>query len=113
MGKIMIEMEKLKRVGLIRFLNNEKWDYDYTTINGIDYFQWEDEEPLNDISDLIYDLLPSQYDHINIESLYLSESFQDKTNINIDVIKEDTRDLLSSINTVNWLLSLPDKYEKV
>jgi len=49
----MIEMKKLKQIGLIQFLNNEKWDYDYVTIDGIDYFQWEDETPCIAIQELI------------------------------------------------------------
>lgn len=58
----MIEMSKLKRIGLIRFLNAEKWDYDFITIGGIDYFRWEDEEPLNDITALINDIVPAYND---------------------------------------------------
>jgi hypothetical protein len=63
----MIEMEKLKKLGIIKFLNDEKWDYDYTTINGIDYFNWEDEEPLNDITALINDILPAYGDMEDIQ----------------------------------------------
>lgn len=87
----MIEMTKLKKLGLIKFLNAEKWDYDYTTIDGIDYFNWEGEEPIKEIETLIDDLT-FVYDVLPI--------------INGDSLEEIKKEIL-------WLKSIPEKYHNL
>ena len=85
----MIEMDKLKKLRVIKFLNDQKWDYDYININGIDYFCWENEDPLQDIEELINDIL-----------------FIDET-MNNDPYTKEIRNLNA------WLRSIPDKYNNL